>query len=118
MFPAIRVRFDAFVLSRKLSKSLLADKGRWKTDADADGNPVLSNADFRIVLVPRTPRVLDAVHLYKDETEIWLPLASRLRLRAAARLRLIRDASESAPKSAAASRATRTRLKKRRARAV
>ena len=46
------------------------------------------------MLEPRAVRVLDAIFVYRDDAEIWLPLLPRLRLRGAARWRLIHDASE------------------------
>jgi hypothetical protein len=94
MFPMIRARWDAHSLSRKLRKSLAALEDKWKVDTDEDGQPTLSSGEFRIVLVPRAARLLDAIHLYNNDAEIWLPFLSRLRLRAAARLRLIQDANE------------------------
>ena len=94
MFPMIRVRRDARILSRKLRLSLAEPEDKWKVGTDEDGRPLLSNGNFRIVLVPRAARLLDAIHVYSEDAEIWLPLLPRLRLRAAARLRLIQDASE------------------------
>ena len=92
MFPALRSRWDAMILVRALRQSLLESKDRWKTRPDDTGGAVLSHGEFRIVLEPRGPRLLDAVHLYRSNAEVWLPLLPRLRLRAAARLRLIQDA--------------------------
>ena len=94
MFPMIRARLDAYRLSRKLRKSLATREDKWKIDTDEEGRPTLSSGDFRIVLVPRAVRLFDAVHIYRDDVEIWLSLMARLRLRAAARSRLIRDANE------------------------
>ena len=81
-------------LARKLRESLAAPDDNWTAGTDKKGQPTLSNANFRIVLVPRAARLFDAIHLYSDDAEIWLPLLARLRLRAAARWRLIHDASE------------------------
>ena len=73
---------------------------------------MLSNGGMRIVLVPRTVRVLDAIHVYSDDAEIWLPVVSRLRLRGAARTRLIKDAAENlADIEAKKNRARRTKKK-------
>jgi len=94
MFPMIRAHRDARSLSRKLRKSLAEPDDKWKVGTDEEGHPTLSSGDIRIVLVPRAARILDAIHVYSDDTEIWLPLLARLRLRAAARLRLIQDATE------------------------
>jgi hypothetical protein len=38
--------------------------------------------------------MLDAIHVYHDGAELWLPLFARLRLRAAARSRLLQDAND------------------------
>jgi hypothetical protein len=95
MFPIIRVRRDARILARKLRLSLAAPEDTWKIGTDDEGRPTLSNAGVRIVLVPRVVRLFDAIHVYCDDAEIWLPFLARLRLRAAARLRLIQDASDS-----------------------
>ena len=94
MFPMIRSRWDAQILSRKLQKSLAAPDEKWKVGADEEERPTLLSGDFRIVLVPRAVRLLDTIHVYRDNAEIWLPFLSRLRLRAAARLRLIQEANE------------------------
>lgn len=95
MFPIIRAHLDSRVLSRQLRVSLTSADEDWKIGTAEDGRPMLTNGGFRIVLSPRVVRLLDAVHLYNDDAEIWLPLLTRLRLRAAARWRLIHDASES-----------------------
>jgi hypothetical protein len=94
MFPIIRAHRDARILSRQLRKSLALPEHNWKIESDEDGRPTLSNNGFRIVLTPRASRLFDAIHVYNNDAEIWLPLVARLRLRAAARGRLIRDASE------------------------
>jgi hypothetical protein len=93
MLPIIRSRIDGRRLARKLRESLADPKGTWAAGADDEGRPALSNGEFRIVLVPRTLRILDAIHVYHDDAEIWLPLVARLRLRGAARARLIQDAA-------------------------
>jgi hypothetical protein len=94
MFPIIRVRRDARALCRTLRSSLASPDETWKVGADEDGHPTLSNANFRIVLMPRTIRLFDAIHVYSNDAEIWLPFLPRVRLRAAARVRLIHDATE------------------------
>ncbi len=94
MFPIIRSRIDARALSRKLRTSLTNSEEAWNVGTDKEGRPMLSNGGLRIVLVPRTVRMLDAIHVYSDDTEIWLPVLARLRLRGAARTRLIQDASD------------------------
>src|SRR5436190_19290549 len=94
MFPIIRSRWDARRLARELRKSLASPDDNWKIGADEEGHPMLSNNGFRIVLVPRAVRLLDAVHVYRDGGEIWFPLLARLQLRAAARSRLIHDVSD------------------------
>src|SRR3954452_21404062 len=94
MFPIIRAHRDARILSRQLRKSLASPDDNWKIETDEEGHPTLSNSGFLIALVPRASRLFDAVHVYNNDAEIWLPLLARLRLRAAARWRLIHDASE------------------------
>ena len=94
MFPIIRAHRDARIWSRQLRQSLAAPADKWKVGTDEAGCPMLSNGDVRIVLAPRAVRLLDAVHVYSNDAETWLPLMARLRLRAAARCRLIQDASE------------------------
>jgi hypothetical protein len=94
MFPMIRSHWDARRLSRNLRTSLATPEDKWKVDTDDEGRPTLSNCEVRVVLVPRTVRLLDAIHVYSNDAEVWLPLLARLRLRAAARLRLIRDANQ------------------------
>ena len=94
MLPIIRSRMDARTLARNLRNSLDESEESWTVGTDKEGHPMLSNGGLRIVLVPRTARLFDAIHVYSDDAEIWLPLFARLRLRGAARLRLIQDASE------------------------
>lgn len=93
MFPMIRAHWNACKLSRTLRKSLSAPADKWKVGTDDEGNPTLSSGDFRIALVPRAARLFDAIHVYNGNAEIWLPLVARLRLRAAARSRLLQDAN-------------------------
>ena len=94
MLPIIRSRWDARRLARELRTSLASPDDNWKIGTDEEGHPMLSNEGFRIVLTPRAVRLFDAIHVYRDDAEIWLPLLARLRLRASARWRLIHDASE------------------------
>lgn len=94
MLPLIRTRWDAHLLTRKLLQSLARPKDHWNIDADDEGRPIVSSGDVRIILVPRAARLFDALHLYEKGAEIWLPLISRIRLRAAVRLRLIQDANQ------------------------
>ena len=94
MLPLIRARWDAHLLTRKLRQSLATPTDKWKIDADDEGHPTLSSGDLRIVLVPLAARLFDAIHLYKQDAEVWLPLISRIRLRVTARARLIQDARE------------------------
>lgn len=94
MFPVIRSRWDAHKLSRQLRQSLADPNAKWKIAVDDDENPEMSNGDFRIVLEPRAVRLLDAIHVYHDGAELWLPLVARLRLRAAARSQLLQDAND------------------------
>lgn len=115
MLPAIRSRFVAAGLTRELRHSLAETKERWAISSDKDGNTVLARRDFRIVLVARALRLLDAVHLYREDAEIWLPLVSRVRLRAAARLRLIQFAKQETLKVAKTPGTPRASRRKRRA---
>jgi hypothetical protein len=93
MFPSIRARWDAHRLSRKLRNSLATPSDNWKVETDDDDGPALAHGDFRIVLVPRGARLFDAIHVYSAGAEIWMPLMARLRLRAAARSRLLHAAN-------------------------
>ena len=94
MFPIIGGRRDVGAWCRTRRSSLASPDETWKVDADEVEHPTLSNANFRIVLVPRTIRLFDAIHVYSNDAEIWLPFLPRIRLRAAARVRLIHDATE------------------------
>src|SRR3954467_7645232 len=115
MFSMIRVRFDAHRLVRQLRKSLSGEPDKWKIGENDAGQPSLSKADFEIVLEPRTVRRLDAIHVYSDGAEIWLPLIARLRLRTAARLCLIENAREKAKPIANRSRPRKRTARQRRA---
>jgi hypothetical protein len=94
MFPIIRSRWDARRLARELRYSLASPDDDWKIGTDEESHSVLSHEAFRIVLTPKAARLFDAIHVYCDDAEIWLPLLARLRLRGAARWRLIHDAAE------------------------
>lgn len=119
MLPVIRARWDAMLLTRELRRSLEEPKDRWRIDGDGEGETTLSRGEFKIEIVPRAVRVLDAIHLYRADAEIWLPLVSRIRLRAAARARLLEAAQKEMEKKPARSRATTARKGRRRgARAV
>jgi hypothetical protein len=91
------VRLDARRLARMLRKSLLTDADNWKIDrVEIDGaeHTCLANGRFQVALVPRRLRINDALYVYCDGAEVWLPLLPRLRVRNAARWRLIRHAKE------------------------
>ena len=101
------VRLDAGRLARMLRKSLLTDADNWKIDrVEIDGgeHTCLANGRFQVALVPRRLRINDAVHVYCDGAEVWLPLLPRLRVRSAARWRLIRHANEQLADAVAPSR--------------
>src|SRR5262245_59121406 len=105
MLPAIRARWDAMILTRELRRSHENSKERWKIDGDGEGDTSLTKGEFKIELVRRTTRLLDAIYLYQGDAEVWLPLVSRIRLRAAARVRLLESATKDLEKRPARSRA-------------
>jgi hypothetical protein len=109
----LRVRFAAFGLVRQLCRSLLQDEEpTWKIDCDTSDRPVLTSGSFRILIVPRAVRLFDAVHLYCDDVETWLPILARLRLRNAVRHYLLRTALEQLDDGEqSATKPTRTRRK-------
>jgi hypothetical protein len=94
MFNFIRVRFEAARIARQLSKSVTADPDAWKIERQPDGSAVITNGPFKIALSARRLRLLDAIHLYTEAAEVWLPLAARFRLRTGARLFLPRHSNE------------------------
>ena len=94
MFFSIHARADARRLARQLRRSMLTERELWGIDADRQGRPVLSRGRFRIAIVPRNLRLFDAVHLFCDEVEVWLPLVARIRLRNAVRFIIARFARE------------------------
>ena len=119
MLPVIRARWDAMVLTRELRRSLEDLHDRWKMDGDGEGDTTLTKGEFKIEIVTRAARLLDALHLYRGDAEVWLPLLSRVRLRAAARVRLLETAAKDLEKKPARSRAAGSRKGRRRqARAV
>lgn len=90
----LQLRFKAMCLANAFRRSLLKQPELWTIDADRQGRPIVSAGPFRIMLVPRPVRVVDAVHLYFDDAEVWLPLVPRIRLRNAVRLLILRRAHE------------------------
>jgi hypothetical protein len=90
----IHVRAEARRLARQLRRSMLTEHESWEIDADRQGRPVLSRGRFRIAIVPRNVRLFDAIHLFCDEVEVWLPLVARIRLRNAARYIIVRLARD------------------------
>lgn len=106
----IRMRLAAIRLARSLRLSILAETKSWEIDVDDDGRPGLSAGPFRLVIMPRAVRLFDALHLYCDGAEIWLPFWWRLRLRNAVRLVLAENALEvlDAEKLTETSKTTRT----------
>jgi hypothetical protein len=97
MLIFVRSRVAAHRLVRHLREALVAEHDDWKLAADEQGRPVMSTGSFRVLLAPRSIRFFDAVHLYCDDVEIWLPLLARLRLRGAARYFLVRFAAQDLP---------------------
>jgi hypothetical protein len=90
----IQLRIKAMCLVNAFRRSLVKQPDMWTIDADPQGRPIVSAGPFRIMLVPRPARVVDAVHLYFDDAEVWLPLVPRIRLRNALRLLILRRAHE------------------------
>lgn len=90
----IRMRLAAIRLARALRRSILGETKNWDIEVDEDGRPGLLTGPFRLVITPRAVRLFDALHLYCDGAEIWLPLWWRLRLRNAVRLVLAENALE------------------------
>lgn len=90
----IQIRSEARRLSRQVRRSLVTERESWEIDADRQGRPVLSRGQFRIAIVPRNVRLFDAVHLFCNEVEVWLPLVARIRLRNAVRFVIARFARE------------------------
>jgi hypothetical protein len=88
----LRIRFAAIRLARALRQSILTETTLWDIDFDDVGRPALVAGPFRVVIAPRAIRLFDALHVYCNGAEIWLPLISRLRLRNAVRLVLIENA--------------------------
>jgi len=90
----IRMRLVSVRLARALRRSILTEQKLWEIDVDDDGNPLVAAGPFRLVLVPRTVRLFDALHMYCGEAEIWMPLVWRVRLRNAVRLLIVENALE------------------------
>jgi hypothetical protein len=90
----IRLRLAAIRLARTLRRSILCETRNWDIEVDEDGRPGLSAGPFRLVITPRAVRLFDALHLYCEGAEIWLPLWWRLRLRNAVRFVLAENALE------------------------
>jgi hypothetical protein len=93
MLMLIPVRAEARRLAREVRQSMLNEAGMWEIDADRQGRPIVSSG-FRVALVPRRIRLFDAIHLFCNEVEVWLPLVARIKLRNAARLLIVRFAKE------------------------
>jgi hypothetical protein len=90
----LRLRFLATRLVHSLRRSLLTQPEAWDIDIDRHGRPTLCAGPIAIVVTASRVRLFDAVHLYCDGTEIWLPPLHRVRLRTAVRLFLLRYALE------------------------
>jgi hypothetical protein len=88
----VRLRILGIRLARTLRRSLLTQSDSWTIEADRQGRPIVSAGPFRILIDPRRLRLFDAIHLYCDDTEIWLPLIARIRLRSGVRLFLLNHA--------------------------
>ena len=90
----LRSRLAAQRLVREMRRSLVNASDDWEITADRQGRPVLTTGSYRVMLAPGAVRLFDAVHLYCDDVEIWLPLLARLGLRSAARYFLVRFAAQ------------------------
>lgn len=90
----IRVRLAAIRLARTVRRSILTEHKLWEIDADEAERPSISAGPFRLLVTPRAVRLFDALHLYCDGVEVWLPLWWRLRLRNAVRLVIAENALE------------------------
>ena len=90
----IRVRLAAIRLARSIRRSILTETKLWEIDADEAERPSIAAGPFRLVITPRAVRLFDALHLYCDGAEVWLPLLWRLRLRNAVRLVIAENALE------------------------
>jgi hypothetical protein len=90
----LQLGFKAMCLVNAFRRSLIKQPDMWTIESDRQGRPIVSAGPFRIILVPRPLRATDAIHLYFDDAEVWLPLISRIRLRNAVRLLILRRALE------------------------
>ncbi|MGD9636386.1 MAG: hypothetical protein AB7G28_03435 [Pirellulales bacterium] len=90
----IRVRLAAIRLAHSLRLSILEETKTWEIGVDDEGRAGIVAGPFRLVITPRAVRLFDALHLYCDGAEIWLPLWWRLRMRNAVRLVLAENALE------------------------
>jgi hypothetical protein len=90
----IRMRLAAIRLARALRRSILLETKHWEIGVDEAERPSIAAGPFRLVIMPRAVRLLDAIHVYCEGAEIWLPLLWRLRLRTAVRLVLAENALE------------------------
>jgi hypothetical protein len=90
----IRSRIVSVRLARALRRSILTEHKFWEIDVDEHGCPLVAAGPFRVVLVPRAVRLLDAIHVYCGGAEVWMPLVWRLRLRNAVRLVIVEYALE------------------------
>jgi hypothetical protein len=97
MFTFLQIRWSRRQVGRMLRRSILTHPERWKIEAAEGSLTSLVDREFRIVLEPRFIRVFDAIHVYCDDAEVWLPVMPRIRLRNAARWLLLRHAAGRRP---------------------
>lgn len=112
----IRVRLAAIRLARALRRSILDESKLWEIDAVESERPSIAAGPFRLVITPRSVRLFDALHVYCDGAEVWLPLLWRLRLRNALRLVIAEQALESFEKADLAVSSKKARTARRRVR--
>jgi hypothetical protein len=86
MSVCLKARAVSRKVARRLVRSLLTEQ--WILSGCGYEGSSAERGKFEIVIEPRRLRVLDSVHVYFDECEVWLPLVSRLKVRSAMRLRI------------------------------
>lgn len=84
----LRTHCEARRLAKKVRLSLRDNSQEWCLAVGG-----LTHGAFRIVLIPRRLRLLDQVRIYKNDTEVWVPLFQRLRIRAVARYLIAKRAN-------------------------
>lgn len=90
LFPDLRARIGAICLCRKVRASIINEE--WVIENLGVGETILTRGEYTIIIEPRRLRIFDKISLHFGDSEVWIPLIPRIRLRSVVRWLIVSQA--------------------------